>query len=97
MLYHYRILKQDISRSSIECMYYNTLRDAYRACLPDKETHRCHLMLNGIEQSLREGKNLIRVTCYPSVVYWLEDLLGKIEPLPIPDLPSKIDCCHPLD
>jgi len=54
-------------------------------------------MLNGIEQSLREGKDLIRVTCYPGVVYWLEDLLGKIEPLPIPDLPSKIDCCHPLD
>ena len=97
MLYPYRVLKQDIVSRSIEVSYYTILRDAYRACLPDSNTHRCHLMINGIQDKLNNGEDLIRVTCYPSVVYWLEKLTGKIHPVPIPELPSKIDCCHPLE
>jgi hypothetical protein len=97
MVYQYRVLKQDISSGLVEASYYTSLRDAYRACLPDKNTHCCHLMLNGLEQSLKEGNELIRVTCYATVVYWLEHLLQKIDPLAIPVLPSKIDCCHPLN
>ena len=48
-------------------------------------------------EKLNNGEDLIRVTCYPSIVYWLEKLIGKVQPVPIPELPSKIDCCHLLD
>jgi hypothetical protein len=97
MHYPYRVLKQDIITGLVEATYYTVLIDAYRACLPDYTTHRCHLMINGIYNKLNDGEDLIRVTCYPSVVYWLECLMLKNDPAPIPVLPSKIDCCHPLD
>lgn len=97
MLYPYRVLRQDISLGSVEVAYYTILIDAYRGCLPDYTSHRCHLMINGIQDKLNDGEDLIRVTCYPKVVYWLECLMRKSLPAPIPVLPSKIDCCHPLD
>ena len=96
MLHPYRVLRQDITSSLVEATYYTTLIDAYRGCLPDN-THHCHLMFNGVEDKLNDGEVLIRVTCYSKVVYWLECLMRKKLPVPIPVLPSKIDCCHPLD
>jgi hypothetical protein len=97
MLYPYRVLKHNLVNGTIELSYHTILRDAYRACLPDNKTHRCHLMLNGLEQKLKNGEDLIRVTCYPKVNYWIESLIGKAEPVPIPELASKIECCHPIE
>lgn len=97
MLYPYRVLRQDTSIGLVEATYHTTLIDAYRDCLPDVTCHRCHLLINGIEHKLINGEELIRVTCYPKVVYWIESLMRKHLPAPIPELPSKIDCCHPLD
>jgi hypothetical protein len=95
MPYQYRVLRQDIVSGLVEDTYYKILIDAYRACIPDNKTHECHVMINGIKEKLNSGETLIRVTCYPTVVYWLESLVGKIDLGPIPVLPSKIECCHP--
>ena len=96
MLYSYRVLRQDIPSGLVEATYYNVLIDAYRACIPDSTSHQCHRMINGVRDELNKPNDLIRVTCYPTVVYWLESLIGKIDPLPIPKLPSKIECSHIL-
>jgi hypothetical protein len=97
MLHPYRVLRQDIITGSVEATYYTTLIDAYRGCIPDHTSHRCHLMINGIQDKLNDGEDLIRVTCYPNLVYWLECLMRKNIPAPIPRLPSKIDCSHSLE
>ena len=96
MLHPYRVLRQDIITGLVEATYYTTLIDAYRGCIPD-HTHRCHLMINGIQDKLNDGEDLIRVTCYPKLVFWLECLMRKNIPAPIPRLPSKIDCGHSLE
>ena len=97
MLYPYRVLRQDILTGLVEVTYYKTLIDAYHACLPDNTSHRCHLMISGIKDKLNEGEDLIRVTCYSKIVYWIESLIQKKDPVPIPELPSKIECCHPIE
>ena len=97
MLYPYRVLRQDVSIGIVEDIYYTTLIDAYRACIPDSTSHCCHLMFTGVNEKLNNGENLIRVTCYTTVVYWLERLLEKNDHAPIPELPSKIECCHHPD
>ena len=96
MLYPYRVLKQDIVKNKLEVTYFTTLLSAYKACSPDDNSV-CHLMLNGVEDRLRERVDLIRVTCYTDTVYWIENLIGRVEPVDIPLLPSKIDCCHPVE
>uniref|UniRef100_A0A6C0AM84 Uncharacterized protein n=1 Tax=viral metagenome TaxID=1070528 RepID=A0A6C0AM84_9ZZZZ len=93
MLPQYRVIKQDITSSSIEYMYYTSLREAHKACLPNKELSKCHLMFNGLEAKIANGENLIRVTCYSTVVYWIELILGKDHSI-FPKLPSKIECSH---
>jgi hypothetical protein len=53
-------------------------------------------MINGIKEELARGEDLIRVTCYPTVIYWIESLVEKMDSRKLPDLASKIECCHPL-
>lgn len=96
MLHQYRVLKHDLTSGVVEHTYYKVLIDAYRACIPDSTTHQCHRMINGIKEELQNGETLIRVTCYPTVIYWLESLVGKTDLGQIPDLASKIECCHPI-
>jgi hypothetical protein len=96
MLYPYRVLKQDIVKNKLEVTYFTSLPNAHKACLPDSNSV-CHLMLNGVEDKLHERVDLIRVTCYTDRVYWIENLIGRIEPVDLPYLPSKIECCHPVE
>ena len=95
MLYPYRVLKQSFSQALVEKTYFHTLRDAYKACIPEPDTC-CRLLYNGLEEKLDNGETLVKVTCYTDTVYWVESLLRKSEPYLLPELPrSKIECgCH---
>jgi len=92
MLYPYRVLKQTLSSHSVDKMYFHTLRDAYKACIPEPDSC-CRLLYNGLEDSLENGETLVRVTCYLDTVFWIESLIGKTEPFLLPELSwSKIEC-----
>lgn len=95
MLYLYRVLKQNFTLGSVEKSYFYTLRDAYKACIPEPYSC-CRLLFNGLEEKLDNKETLIRVTCYLHTVFWIESLSEKPDPFLLPDLPtSKIDCgCH---
>jgi len=95
MLYPYRVLKQNFSLGTVEKIYFHTLSDAYKGCIPSPDSC-CRLLFRGLEEKLNNMETLVRVTCYVDTVFWIENLHGRAEPFLLPELPrSKIECgCH---
>jgi hypothetical protein len=93
MNYKYRVIIYNLQTASATDSFFNDLSEAYKACIPDKTTFICSLMLHGLEKKIQKGETLIRITCYRDVVYWIQDISDKTLPLVFPDL-SIASICH---
>jgi len=88
----FRVIKNTMS-GPMESTTYNTLLDAYRACIPADESEACRLLINGVQNKISKGDTLIRVTCVHAISYWIQIIHETSDPFPLFD--TKIECCHP--
>ena len=93
MNYKYRVITYNLHTASATDSFFNDLGESYKACIPDKTRFICSLMFNGLQKKIQKGETLIRITCYPDVVYWIQDISDKNIPLEFPDL-SIASICH---
>jgi hypothetical protein len=92
----YRVVRHidDETGGSATWYLYQTLREAYRQCVPSDESEACRRLLNGVQSEIQKGERFIRVTCDRGNIWWIQLVDDANEPVGPIAAASKIDCCH---
>jgi len=90
----YRVIQHngDAESGIVRHSVYSNLLEAYKQCIPSDETEACRLLLNGVQDEIQKGKELIRVTCDKENTWWIQLVVNSSDPLV--KVSPKIECCH---
>lgn len=89
---NYRVIQQNAQDGIVMYTEYDTIRDAYRACILADESMSCRRLLNSVQSKFLNGDLVIDVTSDRGTIYWIQRIVNSNTPLPLMN-GLKIECC----